>query len=310
MKKFYTFEEINSAMRNDPEGFVITCSNKYKDKINEAVEHITANPSIDIIMLAGPSSSGKTTTANKLVEGLIKKGVNAHKVSLDDFYLDRDNIPINSDGLPDYENITALDIPLIKSTFESLIKKREAVLPVFDFVTGKRAEEGCFVELGKKDVVVVEGIHALNPIMMYNDDSSHVYKIYINASSRLVTVNTGRVLLTKRDIRLIRRIVRDYNFRASSVENTFFLWSGVRKGEDEFIFPYKNQADFHINTFHPFEPCLFRSEVVELLSGFDENSIYIDEALRLVSSIERFDDMPDMYLPEDSLMREFVKLSD
>lgn len=306
MKPYYSFAEINAAVKSDAEDFVKSCCKEYNDKIAEGVEDILNDNIVDIVMLAGPSSAGKTTTALKFAQGITERGRNAYRISLDDFYFNRDDIPINSDGLPDYENITALDLELIKDTFNSLITKREAVLPTFNFNTGKREEEGTHIVLKKDDVLIVEGIHALNPIITGGTDIDHVYKVYINASSRLVTENTGRVLMTKRDVRFVRRMIRDFNFRSSSVENTYFLWSGVRKGEDKFIFPFKKNADFFINTFHPFEPCLFKNETVKLLEIIDEESPYSDEASELMTAINRFDSIDTSFLPEDSLLREFV----
>lgn len=306
MKPLYSFVEINEAIKNDAVGFINSCTEEYNEKIKDAANNILNNKLYDIIFLAGPSSSGKTTTAMKIAEEIKKQGRNAYRISLDDFYFNRDDIPFNSDGLPDYENITALDLPLIEKTFNSLISKREAELPVFNFNTGKREEQGTHIELDKNDVLIVEGIHALNPIITEKIDTEHIYKIYINASSRLVTANTGRVLLTKRDVRFIRRMIRDFNFRGSSVENTYFLWAGVRKGEDKFIFPFKNNADCFINTFHPFEPCLFKNEAIKLLELVDEDSSYADEADRLRQSINRFVDIDVSLLPENSLLREFI----
>ena len=306
MKETYSYAIINAALKKDAEGYIRSCEDEYKKQVNEAVEKILENSVVDIVMLAGPSSSGKTTTAMKIAEGITKKGKNAFRISLDDFYLNRDDIPINSDGLPDYENITALDLPLIKETFNSLITKREAELPAFNFNTGKREEQGTHIELKANDVIIVEGIHALNPKLITGIDSDHVYKIYINASSRVVTENTGRVLLTKRNVRLTRRLIRDYKFRGSTVENTYFLWAGVRKGEDKFIFPYKSNADFFINSFHAYEPCIFRDEAIKLLSTVAEDSAYGDEALRLKESMSKFDSLDPSLLPEDSLLREFV----
>lgn len=306
MKETYSYAAINAALKKDAEGYIRSYEDEYKNQVNEAVENILENSIVDIVMLAGPSSSGKTTTAMKIAEGITKKGKNAYRISLDDFYYDRDDIPINSDGLPDYENITALDLPLIKDTFNSLITKREAVLPVFNFNTGRREEQGTHIELKKNDVIIVEGIHALNPIITGDTDKEHVYKIYLNASSRVVTENTGRVLLTKRNVRLVRRLIRDYKFRGSTVENTYFLWAGVRKGEDRFIFPYKSNADFFINSFHPFEPCIFRDEAIKLLSTVADDSPYADEALRLKESMGKFDSLDYSLLPEDSLLKEFI----
>ncbi len=305
MKNNYSVSEINSYAMSDAKGFVDSCVSEYEQKISNAVDNILKDKIVDIVLLAGPSSSGKTTTANKLVQGIRQKGRNAYILSLDDFYLNRDDIPINSDGLPDFENITALDIPLIKFTFNSLINERTAVVPVFNFNTGCREEDGKTVHLQPNDVVIVEGIHALNPIITDGIDKNHIYKIYISVSSRFTDSN-GRILLTKRNIRLVRRMIRDYHFRSSSVENTYFLWAGVRKGEDSFVFPYKNLADEFINSVHPFEECMFRDEAIELLGHLDEESIYFDEAQRLKQSLEQFAVIDRKMLPEDSLLREFI----
>lgn len=304
MKLYYSLNEINSAVRSDPVGFMHECINEYEGKLAAASDKILNDDNIDIVMLAGPSSSGKTTTAGKIARNIIAKGKNAYIMSLDDFYFNRLDIPINSDGLPDYENITALDLPLIRNCFNSLIKNRRVVLPVFNFSTGMREETGRELRLKKGDVVIIEGIHALNPIITSGINTEHVFKIYISVSSR-VTVN-GKVLLTKRNIRFVRRMIRDFNFRSSDVEHTYFLWSGVRKGEDRFIFPFKANAQEFINTFHPFEPCLFRNEAINLLSCVTEESLYVDEAKRLSEALDRLSVFDPSLLTEDSLLREFI----
>ena len=188
-----------------------------------------------------------------------------------------------------------------------LLCKEEGIIPALESSHAVAYAIKIAQNYKKDDVIIVEGIHALNPIITAGTDIDHVYKIYINASSRLVTENTGRVLLTKRDVRFVRRMIRDCNFRGSSVENTYFLWPGVRKGEDKFIFPFKKNADFFINTFHPFEPCLFRDMAAKLLDDIGEESIYSDEASRLRESISRFDSVDIKLLPEDSLLREFTE---
>lgn len=306
MKNSFSLSEVNSLVESDAKGFIDDCVNKYEQKINLAVENILKDKTVDIVLLAGPSSSGKTTTAGKLAQGIRTKGKNAYIISLDDFYLNRDDIPINSDGLPDYENVTAMDIPLIKKTFNSLINERSAVVPIFSFKTGKREKNGKTVHLNENDVVIVEGIHALNPIITDGVDPSHVYKIYISVSSRF-TADNGRILLTKRNIRLVRRMIRDYHHRSSSVERTYFLWAGVRKGEDKFVFPYKNRADEFIDSTHPFEECMFRDEAIELLGHIDEESPYYDESQRLKESLEQFIPVSRDLLPENSLLHEFIE---
>ncbi len=305
MKNNYSVSQVNSMALKDAENFVNTAIGEYEKRISSAVDNILKNPVIDIVLLAGPSSSGKTTSAKKIVQGIEKKGKTAYIISLDDFYFDRDDIPVNSDGLPDYENITALDIPLIKETFNSLINERTALLPVFNFKTGKREKEKRIIHLGQNDVVVVEGIHALNPVITQGIDPEHIYKIYISVSSRFVS-DEGKVVMTKRNIRFVRRMIRDYRFRSSTVEFTYFLWDGVSKGEDKFIFPYKNQADEFINSIHAFEVCMFRDEAIELLNHIEKSSCYYSKAQSLKDALMCFTPISRGLLPEDALLREFI----
>lgn len=305
MKRYYSVSEINSAVKSNAAEFINECINEFENRITTTVDNILANSTVDIVMLAGPSSSGKTTTAKKIAEGIKNKGRNAYIISLDDFYYNRSDIPINSDGLPDYESVKALDLPLIHKTFDCLINERKAVLPIFNFNTGRREEQGIPLAIKSNDVVVVEGIHALNPVFTNGLDENHIYKIYISVSSRMTTDN-GKILMTKRNLRFVRRMIRDYNFRSSSVEHTYFLWSGVRKGEDRFIFPFKGNANEFINSMHPFEPCLFRTQAIELLSHIDEESAYFDESRRLKEAIECFEPISEDLLPKDSLLREFI----
>ena len=305
MKDNYSLSEINRAVQSNAVEFIASCTEEYEKRIDTAVENILRDSRVDIVMLAGPSSSGKTTTAKKLCDGICRRGGNAYIISLDDFYFNRDDIPINPDGLPDYENVTALDIELIEKTFNSLINEREARIPTFNFQTGKREDNGNVIHIDNDDVIIVEGIHALNPIITRGIDKNHIYKIYISVSSRF-TDDDGKILLSKRNIRFIRRMIRDYHFRASQVEFTCFLWQGVLKGEDEFVFPYKNQADEFINSIHPFEECIFKSEAQALLSHIDKNSAYYDEVKKLYDAVELFVPLSRDLLPEDSLLREFI----
>ncbi len=305
MKNNFSLDEVNSLALNSPESLVEQGVNAYESKINSVVDNILKDRTVDIVLLSGPSSSGKTTTANKIANGIQKRGKNAYIISLDDFYFNRDDIPINSDGLPDYENITAMDIQLIKKTFNALINERKAVVPIFNFKTGKRENTGKTVYLGDNDVVIVEGIHALNPLIIQGVEATHIYKIYISVSSRF-TYDNGKILLTKRNIRLVRRMIRDYHHRSASVEHTYFLWAGVRKGEDTFVFPYKNQADDFINSTHIFEECMFKNEAIELLGHINEDSPYFDEAQRLKEALEKFVSIDIDLLPENSLLNEFI----
>lgn len=300
-----TLRSINKNINSDPQGFIELTEREFDDSLEKAADMILGNSDYDIVMLAGPSSSGKTTTAGKLVEKIHSRGESSFRVSLDDFYLNRDDIPMTENGIRDFENITALDLELIYSTFDDLIKKRVGYLPVFDFASGRRAEKMNKVRLEKNDVMIVEGIHALNPRIAEGLEKDHILKIYISVSTR-ITEEDGDVLLGKRDLRLIRRMIRDYHHRGSSVEDTLTRWPGVLAGEDKYLFPYRKNADIKINSFHAYEPCLFRDDAIKLLDGIDRESELYPEAQRLSERIGRFDGIPSELLPKSSLLREFM----
>ena len=300
-----TLSQINKMADEDAGKFIRRCEERFDNCVSDVVSAFLADSDYDIVLLAGPSSSGKTTTAGIIADKIRLSGRNAYIVSLDDFYLNRADIPFNEQGLKDYENVTALDIDLIHKSFGDLIRKRKAELPVFDFTTGCRSEKTKHIELEKDDVIVVEGLHALNPVITDGLDESHLYRIYISVSSR-VLADDGKILMNKRNLRLVRRMIRDYEHRNSSVENTLFMWQGVLDGEDKFLFPFESFADVKINSFHAYEPCLFRNEAISLLNEVSEKSEYYEKAEELMSALSLFNEIDTSLLPEKSLLNEFV----
>lgn len=300
-----TLSLINKKSAENKQGFIFACEERFDSAVNAVVNTFLSNPVYDIVLLAGPSSSGKTTTAGILAQKIRSSGRNAFIVSLDDFYFNRADIPLNEDGMKDYENVTALDIELIHKCFGELIEKRESELPIFDFTTGSRSEKTKHIALGKDDVIIVEGLHALNPVITQGLDETHLYKIYISVSSRILD-DDGEILLNKRNLRLIRRMIRDYEHRNSSVENTLFMWQGVLSGEDKFLFPFESYADVKINSFHAYETCLFKNEALRLLSEVPSDSIYIEKVKELRNAIKRFNPIDVSLLPEKSLLNEFI----
>lgn len=300
-----TLSLINKKSSADAVGFINTCEDRFNSAVDAVVNDILSDSANDIVLLAGPSSSGKTTTAGIIARKISSKGRNAYIISLDDFYYDRADIPFNEEGLKDYENVTALDIGLIHKCFGELIEKRSSELPVFDFMTGCRSEETKHIVLEKGDVIIVEGLHALNPVITEGLDESHLYRVYISVSSR-VTGDDGRIILNKRNLRLIRRMVRDFRHRNSSVENTLFMWQGVLKGEDKFLFPYESYADMKINSFHAYEPCMFRDEALCLLSQVGEENEHYLKAQELMAALGEFNEISTSFLPETSLLNEFI----
>ena len=304
MNKKYTCDEINFLARN-PQNFVCNSAREYREKVNEVAAEINGNRNSKIIMLAGPSSSGKTTTAKLISQAVGKLGGKAYTVSLDDFYLPRSvQYPLDENGEPDFECVEALDLELLHRSLDELAVTGKASLPVFDFKTGERYDNAKNIELRENDAVIVEGLHALNPAVTENLDESKLFKIYISVSSRVYD-GDGNVLLSKREIRLIRRTVRDYFFRSMPVERTLEIWKSVMRGEDKYLFPFKNLADIKLDSFHPCEPCIFSKKAVDLLRGVSEDE-FKEKADSLIKKLSLFENIDYSFLPEDSLLREFT----
>lgn len=289
----------------NPESFILKCEEKYSNKITKIAKTIAESNRIEIVMLAGPSSSGKTTTAKKLCQALEDMGVRSHTVSLDDFYLNNSQSPRFPDGTPDYETVEALDIPYFEKTMTNLIETGSALIPEFDFMTGRRKEKYNRLKIGEKDVIVVEGLHALNPVITEHLPKDRLFKIYISVSSRIYD-SKKNIILNKRNIRFLRRLVRDYKFRGNSVEETFKMWISVRYGEDSYLFPFKDNADIRINTIHLYETCVLRDLAVDLLMQVEKNSEFYRESQRLIRSLYKFPKIQSDLVPENSLLREFI----
>lgn len=286
--------------------FIAECEKKFDDELNAAVRAFLSDNRYDIVMLAGPSSSGKTTTAGKIAQKIRESGRNAFTVSLDDFYRNREDIPADENGIKDFENVTALDVELIHEVFNSLIEKRFAEMPLYDFTTGTRSSETKKIELGKNDVIIVEGLHSLNPAITEGLDDSHLFRIYISVSSRVLD-DDGKVLLNKRNLRLMRRMIRDFKHRSSTAENTFNQWQSVLQGEDKYLFPYETYADIKINSFHAYEPCITRQQVLAQLDTVEPDSRFYESAQELKRVYENAADINCGFLPENSLLCEFLK---
>lgn len=302
---YRTLSDINKSVASDVESFIESAEEGFDGSVSSLVERFVSDCDCDIVLLAGPSSSGKTTTAGKIVEKINRSGRNAYTLSLDDYYHNAADIPMTDKGVRDFENVSALDIDLIHKTFSDLIENRKATVPEFDFVSGTRKSEMRSIELKKDDVIIVEGLHALNPIITKGLDESHIYKVYISVSSR-VTDDDGKVIFSKRNLRLVRRMIRDYHYRNTSVEKTFSQWPEVLKGEDKYIFPYEKNARFRIDSFHPYESSIFRDEAVELLDTVDNASCFYPLAQQLKEDFSRLRPIDISKMPDDSLLREFI----
>ena len=304
MKDIYTCRKINEAAF-DPEVFLIRCSDKYHNCVDSVAERIFTDANKKIVMLAGPSSSGKTTTASILSRNINRRGGRAYTVSLDDFYHPRSvGYPLDENGKPDYECVEALDVELLRSKLGELVEKGKSELPVFDFKSGERINNAKCIELCENDIIIVEGLHALNPLITDTLNEENLFRIYVSVSTRIYD-DEGNVVLSKRDLRFVRRMVRDYRFRSTSVERTFEIWQSVTRGEDKYLFPYEHLADVKLDSFHPCEPCVFAKRAIDLLSCV-KNQEYSAKADSLSSKLSLFRNTDYTLLPADSLLREFT----
>lgn len=298
---------INFYAKKDPEGLITRSENRFRNIIASIAEKVTNSHGHTAIMLSGPSASGKTTTAKKIAQALFEKGVNAFTISLDDFYKNKEDTAILEDGSHDLESVYALDIDLISSTLNRIIETGESELPIFDFTIGRRSDKKGYIELEKDDVIIVEGLHALNPLITENLPEGRALKIYISVSSRIYG-NNQKIILNKRNLRFTRRMVRDFQFRSSSVENTYSLWPVVLRGEDLYLAPYKIYSDIRINSIHIYEPCVFKRVALPLLYEYLERNegFFEEDAKKLIKGLECFETISASMVPEQSLLREFL----
>ena len=226
-------------------------------------------------------------------------------MSLDDFYLDDGNFPITEDGTPDYESILSLDLPLLADTTEQLLTKGECFLPVFDFNSRKRIPNANHIKLDSDDIVIYEGLHALNPILLHALPEDAVYKMYVSLLTRIFD-GDGNIVMGKRDLRFTRRLVRDFKHRNSSAEQTFTIWKNVKNGEDKYLFPFENTADVTVNSFHPCEACILKKEALSILRTIRSDSPFFEKAVSLRNKLELFREISPDLLSPDSLLREFA----
>ena len=256
-----------------------------------------------IILLSGPSGSGKTTTSNKIKEELIRRGKIAHVVSLDDFYCNRDDLPI-VDGVRNAEVVEALDVEGIERAMREVVTSEEVWLPIYDFKSGIRTDNAQKITVGEDGIVIFEGIHALNDRIMDHADENFRFGIYVSPHSGFT--KDGDLFMSKRDVRFVRRFVRDSWSRGTDPEGTFAMWGTVCEGEDKFIRPCASKADLHINSTHAYEPGLIAGMAIELLEKVQPESDFYEKATEIIRKLKYFDCIPREYFPETSLLREFV----
>ena len=300
-----TVGDFNEAVGNGEATNLINVSEALQEKkISQIADKIAAKKDIKVVLIAGPSSSGKTTFCKRLSVQLLASGVKPVQISLDDYFVNREETPKDEQGEYDYESIYALNIPLINEQFNALFSGQEVELPKYNFQTGSSEKSGNKLRLEENNVLVVEGIHALNPTLTAQIPDDKKFKIYASALTTILLDNHNYIPTT--DNRLLRRIVRDYKYRGCSAQETIRRWPSVRSGENKWIFPYQEQADVMFNTAMLFELAVIKPQAEEVLEQVPENCEEYAEAYRLRKFLKYFSPLPFRALPPTSLLREFL----
>lgn len=314
IEEFYKFKKIfdidnigelnDKIIKNEMLDIIQVSEAIHQRKIVEIVQDIEKKKDIKLILIAGPSSSGKTTFAQQLGVQLRLTGYNPITISMDNYFKERVDTPLGPDGKYDFERVDALDIELFNEHMEKLINGEVVELPEFDFINGTKNYNGRYLSLNPMDVLIVEGIHALNPILTEFTPAKNKYKIYI---APITTLNLdGYSKVSSSDTRFLRRLVRDFATRGHSVDRTFELWGNVKKGEEKYIYPYIEDVDTIFNSSIIYEPAVMKTFAQPLLLQLDKSSKYYAEARRLYEYLNNFLPMETSNIPIDSLIREFI----
>lgn len=300
-----TIGDFNQAIDANHATDIINISEALQEKkIAKIAEEIASRKGVKLVLLAGPSSSGKTTSCKRLSIQLAVNGLKPLQISLDDYFVDREKTPKDASGEYDYESIYALDLDLINEQFNALFRGEEVELPKYDFQSGKSKKSGNKLKMDDNNVLVVEGIHALNPELTAHIPQEQIFRVYASALTTILLDNHNYIPTT--DNRLLRRIIRDYKYRGVSAQETIHRWPSVRAGENKWIFPFQENADAMLNTAMLYELAVIKTQAEPLLQQVPENCEEYAEAYRLLKFLKYFKGIPYNNLPPTSLLREFL----
>lgn len=300
-----TVGDFNQAIEAGHATDIINISEALQEKkIANIAEDIANRQGVKLVLLAGPSSSGKTTSCKRLSIQLAVNGLKPLQISLDDYFVDREKTPKDASGEYDYESIYALDLDLINEQFNALFRGEEVELPKYDFQSGKSKKSGNRLKMTDNNVLVVEGIHALNPELTAHIPQEQIFRVYASALTTILLDNHNYIPTT--DNRLLRRIIRDYKYRGVSAQETIHRWPSVRAGENKWIFPFQENADAMLNTAMLYELAVIKTQAEPLLQQVPENCEEYAEAYRLLKFLKYFKGIPYNNLPPTSLLREFL----
>lgn len=300
-----TVGDFNQAIDANHSTDIINISEALQEKkIAKIAEEIASCKGVKLVLLAGPSSSGKTTSCKRLSIQLAVNGLKPLQISLDDYFVDREKTPKDASGEYDYESIYALDLDLINEQFNALFRGEEVELPKYDFQSGKSKKSGNKLKMNDNNVLVVEGIHALNPELTAHIPQEQIFRVYASALTTILLDNHNYIPTT--DNRLLRRIIRDNKYRGVSAQETIHRWPSVRAGENKWIFPFQENADAMLNTAMLYELAVIKMQAEPLLQQVPENCEEYAEAYRLLKFLKYFKGIPYNNLPPTSLLREFL----
>lgn len=300
-----TVGDLNDAVDKGFATDIINVNEALQEKkIARIADQIAARHDVKLVLLAGPSSSGKTTTCKRLSIQLLTCGLKPLQISLDDYFIDRDKTPLDANGEYDYESIHALNIDLINEQFNALFKGEEIELPRYNFQTGKSEKSGKRLKLAPNDIVVVEGIHALNPELTAQIPEQQKFRVYVSALTTILLDEHNYIPTT--DNRLLRRIIRDYKYRGVSAQESIHRWPSVRAGEERWIFPFQENADAMFNSAMLYELAVIKQQAEPLLEQVPENCEEYAEAHRLLKFLRYFHAISYRQLAPTSLLREFL----
>jgi uridine kinase len=300
-----TIGDLNEVIMGGDYSSLIQISEALQEKkIAKIADEITQRKGIKLVLIAGPSSSGKTTTCKRLSVQLAVNGIHPIGISLDDYFLDREQTPKDGKGDYDFEHLHALNLPLLNEQLSALFRGEEVELPRYNFQKGKSEWSGKKLQLKGNEVLVVEGIHALNPELTSEIPNDQIFRVYASALTTILLDNHNYIPTT--DNRLLRRIIRDYKYRGVSAQETIRRWPSVRAGENKWIFPFQENADAMFNTAMLFELAVIKSQAEPLLEQVPENSKEHAEAYRLLKFLRYIRPIPETQIPPTSLLREFL----
>ncbi|MBR4480751.1 MAG: nucleoside kinase [Prevotella sp.] len=300
-----TIGDLNEVISKGYSPQLIMISEALQEKkIARIADEIARRKGVKLVLIAGPSSSGKTTTCKRLSVQLAVNSIKPVAISLDDYFLDRDKTPLDEKGDYDFENLHALNLPLLNEQLAALFRGEEVELPRYDFPTGTSQKSGKRLRLGENEILVVEGIHALNPELTSEIPDEQIFRVYASALTTVLLDNHNYIPTT--DNRLLRRIIRDHKYRAVTARETIRRWPSVRAGENKWIFPFQENADAMFNTAMLFELAVIKSQAEPLLEQVPENCPEHAEAYRLLKFLRYIKPIPETQIPPTSLLREFL----